>query len=36
MAGVGRQNLPVEPFGFVQTPGLMISNGISEHLLSTL
>ena len=28
------QNLPVEPFGFVQLPGLMASNRISEHLLN--
>jgi hypothetical protein len=34
MAGIDRQNLPVEPFGFVQAPGLMMSKGLGEQLLN--
>jgi hypothetical protein len=34
MMGIDRQNLPVEPFGFVQSAGLMMSKSISKHLLN--
>jgi hypothetical protein len=34
MVGVYRENLPVEPFGFAQAPGLMVSKGISEYHLN--
>ena len=34
MVGIDRQNLPAEPFGFVQTPNLMMSKSISEDVLN--
>ena len=32
-AGIGREISPVEPLGFVQASGLMVSKSISKHLL---
>ncbi len=34
VAGIGRQNLPVQPFGLVQAPGLMVGQAIGEVLLN--
>ena len=34
MAGIDCQDLLVEPFGFVQTPGPVMVNGIGEHCLN--
>ena len=34
MAGIDRQNLPEEPLGFGELPGLMMLNGSSPYLLN--
>jgi hypothetical protein len=35
MAGIDLQNLSIEPFCFAQAPGLVVSKGVSEHVLNT-
>ena len=34
MTGIDLQNLPIEPLCFVQSAGLVVSKGISEHVLN--
>jgi len=34
MAGIDLQNLSIKPFCFVQAPGLVVSNGVREHILN--
>ena len=34
MARIGREDLPIQPFGFTEAPGLMLAKGLGKHVLN--